>query len=115
MLAVVNHMAQLGAKSFARDPINIGARLLPVVREAKQLPHFVERKPEVTTAPDKTQPLKVAAGMGAVVPASAGRRRQETNSFVIADGLHLCAGLLREFADAECARHDRFVVSTKDR
>lgn len=123
VLAVVNHMAQLGAECLevrkfafdfcevkARDPVNIGARLLTVVREAKQLPHFVERKPEVTTAPDKAQPLKVAAGIGAVVPTGAGRRRQETNPLVIADGLHLCVGLLRKFADAECAGHDRLTL-----
>ena len=55
MLAVVNHMTQLGAKSLEvrklaldfrevkpRNPVNIGARLLTVVREAKQLPHLVE-------------------------------------------------------------------------
>ena len=84
---------------------NLGARLIEIVGEAKQLADLIQGEAEITASPDEVQPLKMLSRIGAIIADGTGGGRQQSDPLVISDGFDLGAGRARQFADAESFFH----------
>lgn len=85
--------AQVGNLSINLSPVLFGdcidsvAGAIALVGQVEQCAHLVERKPKVTRAPDKAQPIEVPWTIGAIVACSPVRRSKQSNPLIIADCL----------------------------
>ena len=67
----------------------------------EQLAHILDGKAKFPCPPDEGQAMHVLARIAAVVAARAVRLGQQTDPFVVADGLNLRCGGLTDLPDAQ--------------
>ena len=84
-----------------RDPVDTRALLSALFGKLQQIPHFIEREPQVPAAADEAETRHVLVFVHPVVSLRPGGNRQETDLFVIADRHHLDPGGLGQFSDAQ--------------
>ena len=73
----------------------------PATAKSKKLANLVEREPQLPRAPNEHQALRVFLG---IKPVSAGATRwigQDTNAFVVTDGLDVHLGSLGQGTDGQ--------------
>src|SRR5579863_8019522 len=112
--APLDHARELGFKSLqSRNPITHGvevlsgngihlrARAIRVVRQREEGPDALQREAERTAMSDEGQPVSMSPGVGSMVAAGPGRRRQQASLLVIADRLDLRPRLTCEVAYGE--------------
>ena len=107
----VGERAEVGELAFHFDQMlpgnsaNLGARLIGIVAEEKQLADLIQGEAEITASPDEVQPREVLSRIGAIIAAGTGGGRQQADPFVIPDSFDLGAGGARQLTDAEGLFH----------
>ena len=84
---------------------NLGARLIGIVGEAKQLADLIQGEAEIVAPPDEVQSREMLSCVGAIIAAGTGGGRQQADPLVIPDGFDFGASWARQFADAESFFH----------
>jgi hypothetical protein len=79
----------------ARDEIDRLAGPILLVGEIKQRPDLLNRKTEIARAPRERKAAGMCSGIVAVIARRAGRRGQQADALVIADGFRLGIGRAR--------------------
>ena len=69
------------------------------ILELQQHSDLVECHVQAAAVPNEAQPFRMRDPIDAVVAVGAGSFRQQALSLLIADGLHLCAGMAGKFPD----------------
>src|ERR1700738_2271776 len=83
------------------DLSNLATRSLFRAAQPKQGTDLVERKTQFTRASNENQDTMVRRVINPAAAGRAGRRRQQFDPFVIADGFNIYPAALRELADRE--------------
>ncbi len=76
--------------------VDSSATGLPIIGETQQFFHVVERKTEIPAPPNEAQALHLCLRINPVSTRAARRLRQNTNLFVIPDGLNFAARFCSE-------------------
>jgi hypothetical protein len=85
-----------------RKLVDVGAGALPIIGKPQQIPSCVQRKSQLAAPPNETQSLKMRPPIGPIIATCARRRWQQTNPFIVTNGLNLGTGNSREFANGKC-------------
>src|SRR5690606_2393621 len=85
----------------------------PIPGEREELADGVEAEAELAAAADEVEAPDVLGGVEAVAGGAAGRRREEADALVVADGLGADAGGLTERADRHRLRVSRHASSVR--
>src|SRR5215472_2193591 len=91
-LSQIGDLAADLAHVIARQLFDLSAGVVAAVDEAEQFADLLDREAEIAAAPDEVEPPDEALSIEAVPARAARRRRQQTDSLVVADRLDIAAG-----------------------
>ena len=87
------------------DLVGTCARLLGMVGQVQQLTYRFQRKPQLASMADESEPLQQLLVVEPLVALAAWRYRQQPNLLVVTDGRHFGARQPGQMADGEPVPH----------